>query len=109
MSKTYTEILNTTDPLRCNCVFYTRRRVPKLPFGLWTIGDKKKIINDHTPKIGSVAIMYCGMPWGHVGVITEIGKSHLTIEEANFKNCKITKRHGTTGDLMIIGYFNPEI
>jgi hypothetical protein len=107
MSKPYTQILNDTDPHKCNCVFYVRARVPKLPFGLWTITDKKKIVNDHTPKIGSVAIMYVGLPWGHVGIIKEVTEDHLTIEDANFKTCKITRRHGTSADLMIIGYFNP--
>jgi surface antigen len=52
--------------------------------------------------------MNVGMPWGHVGVVTEVGKEHITIEEANFKNCKITKRHDTSANLMIIGYFNPQ-
>ncbi len=99
--------MNATDPNRWNCVFYVRARVPKLPYGLWTIKDKKKIINDHTPKIGSVAIMNVGLPWGHVGIITKVGTRHLTIKEANFKYGKITERHGTTGDLKILGYFNP--
>jgi len=107
MSKPYTEILSTTDLLRCNCVFYARERVPKLPFGQWTIKDKKKICNDHTPKVGSIAIMNVGLPWGHFGVVKEVGSHHITIEEANFKNCKITKRHDTSANLMIIGYFNP--
>ena len=45
MSKPYLEILNATDPNKCNCVLFVRARVPKLPYGLWTIGNKKKIIN----------------------------------------------------------------
>ena len=108
MSKPFLEIVNVTDLQRCNCVFWTRSRVPKLPYGLWTIADKKKICNDHTPKIGSVAIMNCGLPWGHVGIVRKVGKQHLTIEEANFKSCKVTKRHDTSANLMIIGYFNPD-
>ena len=107
MSKPYIEILNTTDPNRKNCVFYVRARVPKLPYGMWTIRNKKAICNDNTPRKGSVAIMYVGLPWGHLGIITKVGKRHVTIKEANFKHGKITERHGTTADLMIIGYFNP--
>ena len=107
MSKKYTEILNVTDPNRWNCVKYVRARVPKLPYGLWTISDKKKIINDHTPRAGSVAIINCGLPWGHVALVKKVGSQHLTIEEANYKYGKITQRHGNTSDLKIIGYFNP--
>ena len=107
MSKKYTEILNATDPNKCNCVLYVRARVPQMPFGLWTIFDKKKIINDHTPRAGSVAIINVGLPWGHVALVKKVGTQHLTIQEANFKFCKITERHGNTADLKIIGYFNP--
>ena len=107
MSKPYLEILNATDPNKCNCVLFVRARVPKLPYGLWTIGNKKKIINDHTPREGSVAIMNVGLPWGHVGIIKKVGRNHLTIQEANYKFCKITERHGNTADLNIIGDFNP--
>jgi len=107
MSKPYIEIKNTTDPRRCNCVFYVRERVPNLPFGQWTIKDKKKICNDSIPRVGSVAIMYIGLPWGHCGIVKKVGKRHLTIQEANFRTCKITERHDTSANLMIIGYFNP--
>ena len=107
MSKKYVEILNTTDPNRWNCVLYVRARVPQMPFGLWTISNKKKIINDHTPRVGSVAIINVGLPWGHVALVKKVGSRHLTIKEANFKYGKITERHGTTADLKIIGYYNP--
>lgn len=104
-----TIVLNEKSALRYNCVKYARSLVPSLPYGLWTIGDKKKIINDKKSKIGSVAIMNVGLPWGHVGVV--IGKTgqgqFKTIREANFKMGKITERTGTTYELKILGYFNP--
>ena len=108
MSKNYTEILNVTDPNRWNCVKYARERCHKLPFKLWTISDKKKIINDNTPDKGSVAIMNTGLPWGHVGIIKKVGRNHLTIQEANYKAGKITERHGRAVDLKILGYLNPD-
>lgn len=108
MSKPFVEILNAIDPNRWNCVKYARARCHKLPYGLWTIGDKKKIVNDHTPKKNSVAIINAGLPWGHVAIVIRVGTRHLTIREANYKYGKITERHGTTADLKIIGYFNPE-
>lgn len=100
-------VINTTDKNRCNCVKWARDKVPNLPFGLWTIYDKKKIINSHKAKIGRVAIMNIALPWGHVGIVTGKGSNRIVIKEANYKFCKITERQGTEKDLSIIGYFNP--
>ena len=111
MSKKATtlEVLNATDPNRFNCVKYARTLIPSLPFGLWTIWDKKKIINSEKSKVGNIAIMKVGLPWGHVGVVTDRtgGGRYKTIQEANFRIGKITKRTGTSKDLKIIGYFDP--
>lgn len=104
-------VLSTTDKNRFNCVKWAREQVPELPFGLWTILNKKKIINSQTSKVGSVAIMNVGLPWGHVGVVvarTDSGK-YKTIKEANFKSGKITERQGTTTELKILGYFDPHL
>ncbi len=90
----------------CNCVLFARHYVPSLPFGLWTLGDKKKIINAYTPTVGNVAIMSVGL-WGHVGIVTGISGNIITIKEANYKTCKITERAGMATELKIIGYFNP--
>lgn len=105
-----TIVLNEKNDLRFNCVKYARTLVPSLPSGLWTIKDKKKIINDKKSKIGSVAIMNEGMPWGHVGVVIDrTGQGQFkTIREANYKMGKITERTGTTAELKILGYFNPK-
>lgn len=106
--KNYTLVLNATDKDRCNCVKWARQSAPKLPFGLWTIGDKKKIINSHTAKKGKVAIMNVGLPWGHVGIVYETHDDFIIIREANYKFCKITERAGTEKELKILGYFNPK-
>jgi len=107
MSKPYIKILNATDPNRCNCVKYARSKVPQLPFGLWTIFNKKKIINEKNPKRGFVAVISVGMPWGHCAVVRLDGKNHITIKEANYRTCKITERHDTEKNLKILGYFSP--
>jgi hypothetical protein len=107
MSKNYLLVLNKTDKNRWNCVLWAREKVPSLPFGLWTIKDKRKIINSNIAKAGSVAIINVGMPWGHVAVVAKVGSNHITIKEANFKYGKITERHGTEKDLKIVGYFKP--
>jgi len=105
MSKPYTKILNSNDPQRCNCVKYARKFCPSLPFGLWTIWNKKKIINTKNAKKGHVAIISTGLPWGHCAIVTEYYKDHITIREANYINCKITERHDTEKNLKILGYF----
>ena len=101
-------IINSVDKNRCNCVKWVRDRVPKLPFGLWTILDKKKIINAKNPKVGRVAIMNVGMPWGHVGIVHKLQGKEIIIREANYKMCKVTERQGTEAELKILGYFASE-
>lgn len=103
-------VLNDTDKNRYNCVLYARAQVPQLPFNLTSFAAKKKIINSTTSKIGSVAIMATGFPFGHVGVVvgrSEHGK-YKTIREANYRWGKITERTGTTESLGIVGYFDPK-
>lgn len=106
MSNNNLIILNCTDKNRCNCVKWVRDRVPRLPFGLWTINDKKKIINAKNPKKGRVAIMNVGLPWGHVGIVTDVKERKITIKEANYKFCKVTERQGTKSELKILGFFS---
>ena len=107
MSKYYLQVINNTDKNRFNCVKWLRNKVPKLPYGLWTIQSKIKIINSHKAKIGRVAIMNIGLPFGHLGIITGKGSDRIVIREANFKIGKITERQGTEKELKIIGYYNP--
>ncbi len=109
MSKFFIRVINTTDPNRYNCVKYVRARVPNLPFGQWTIWDKKKIINSHKAKIGRVAIMKVGLPWGHVGIVIGKEDDRIVIKESNFYCGKVTERQGTEKELKIIGYFNPKL
>ena len=107
MSKPYITNLKEKSIWKCNCVIWARSKVEKLPHGLWIIGDKKKIINDQIPQIGSVAILNVGMPWGHCAVVHRIGKNHITIREANYRTCRLTERHDSPLNLKIVGYFNP--
>jgi hypothetical protein len=108
MFKNYCLIINDTDPNRWNCVKYVRARVPNLPFGLWNIWNKIKIIDSHKAKVGRVAIIKTDTPWGHLAIITGKGSNRIVIQEANFKLGKITERQGTPEDLKIVGYFNPQ-
>ena len=101
-------VLNNTDKNRFNCIKWVRDRVQNLPYGLWTIWDKKKIIDTQTAKIGRVAIMNVGLPWGHVGIVTNVYDDLITIIEANYRAGKITQRYGTKEKLKILGFFNPQ-
>lgn len=105
MSEKYLIKISNTEKNRCNCVLWARSKVPSLPFGLWKMTDKNKIINSHKAKKGAVAIMSVGLPVGHVGIVKKVGKNHITIQEANFKSCWITERHDTEKALNITGYF----
>lgn len=98
-------VLNSTEKNRFNCVLWAREKKPNLPFGLWLIGDKIKIINSRLPQIGAVAVMNCGLPWGHLGIVKDFKNGMIVINEANFKIGKITERAGTAADLKILGYF----
>jgi len=99
-------VLNNTEKNRFNCVLWARGKKPNLPFGLFTLCDKIMIINSYTPRIGSVAVMNVGLPWGHLGIVKSFENGMLTIQEANFKLGKITERWGTFEDLKILGFFN---
>jgi len=91
----------------CNCVFYARDKVPGLPYGLITLGDKKCIINTQDPQEGDVAIMAIG-EYGHVGVVIDVlDDSEVKIKEANYKSCRKTIRIGTEREMSIIGYWSP--
>lgn len=103
----YMKILEN-EPQRFNCVLFARRYVPKLPYGLWTLGDKRKIINASKPKVGSVAVINAG-PWGHVAVVTTVwGNGMVTIKEANYKTGRITERRDIPVKLKIEGYYQPK-
>ena len=108
MSSPYTKILSRINPLGYNCVFYARSKVKSLPTGLWTFADKVRIINKKYPKKGDVAIIQTNQQWGHVAVVTHVGKMHVTIQEGNWQTGKITERHGTPASLRIAGYFHPK-
>jgi hypothetical protein len=99
----------------CNCVLYVRCKwVPSLPYGLNTLADKKAIVNSATPTVGSAAIMNVGA-YGHVAYVTAVKKDtrgnviSITVDEANYKSCKIGQRTGSPASMKVIGYYRPGI
>lgn len=105
MSIPYIKVLSTKHLLGKNCVLWARTKQPRLPFGLWTLKDKTKIINKWKPKEGDVAIIRTTEKEGHVAMVAKVGKSHITIQEANWISGAITERHGSALKLNIVGYF----
>lgn len=100
------------------CVAYARSRAPGLPSGLFSMADKRRIINANKCKAGSVAIISYGSV-GHVAYVEKCDrdgkKEGITIVEANWKAGKITKRKASSSDglraaereLGIEGYWQP--
>ena len=93
----------------CNCVLYARTLVPSLPRGLFTLQNKKNIINSYTPSKGAVAVIDSGHEWGHVAVVTDVSSdgTTVTIQESNWGRCRIGSRTGSPQRLNILGYFQP--
>jgi len=91
----------------CNCVLYARRKAKEcgveVPYGLWTLWNKKRIINTQKAKKGRVAIMAEGF-WGHLGMVYRVKGEKIYIVEANYYRCKKSKRRGKRGELKILGY-----
>ena len=93
--------------LACNCVKYARSRMPWLPTSLTTYTEKKNAITTKTAAVGSIAVMPgSSSKYGHVAYVSAVGNDGtITIDEANWVECKIT-----TGvkvkpvDRKIVGY-----
>ncbi len=89
----------------CNCVTWVRcAKASWLPYGLFTLADKKRVMNSSSADPGKVAVHNIYYPYGHVSYITKVKGSTIYIEEANYSRCKVTKRSGSKSNLKIIGY-----
>lgn len=90
---------------KCNCVLWVRNcRASWLPTGMTYIWEKKSKINTQTPKKGRVPVMNIYYPYGHVGYITKVKDSKITIEEANYKSCKVSTRTDKPSNMKVVGY-----
>jgi len=94
--------------VRCNCVLYAKQQVPSLPTGLWTLQNKRRIINSRQPSAGAVAIIDNKVRSGHLAVVRAVNPDGtVTIEESNWGGCGIRFRTNTPAKLNILGYFKP--
>ena len=110
-----TEYDGLTNDIKSNCVAFARYMVPNLPSGLYSIGDKRAIINTYSPAVGSIAITYGNNPDGSVNYDTEVG--HVAYVEAvngdqittlnGGWGIHIERITGTAAEQGIIGYWSP--
>lgn len=81
---------------RYNCVTYARWLQPALPYGLFSLADKKAIIKSSSPKKNSVAIINVGNSVGHVAYVADVDDSgssrSITLYEANYPSGVERKR-----------------
>lgn len=100
------------------CVSYARNIVPDLPSGLWSLDDKKKVINVSKnellkgPQVGDALMIATSTPEGHVAVINAVlpdGK--VRVSESNYdKNQTIdNSREVSLSDKNILGAYRGQI
>lgn len=106
------------EPHADNCVFFARKRVPSLPYGLQTWQGKLNVVNSRRPEPGSVAMIRIThgayKDVGHVAIVEAVSDNSLTIIEGNYVSGTVTRRTATGRDLadaerqlFIVGYFSP--
>jgi hypothetical protein len=100
------------------CTEFARSLVRRLPGNLYSFADKRAIINDRTPRVGSVAIIEVPSgqfaPYGHVAVVEEVTSNSITVAESHFGGAFSERRRAVGRDLAdaeaqlrIVGYFRP--
>ncbi len=106
-----TTIEEYADPREC--VDYARSRVGSLPRGLFSLDDKRNIINSNRPQRGSIAVMR-ESAYGHVAYVEEVTSTSITVSETNYRSGRYTRRRAVGRDtndaaqqLRILGYFRP--
>ena len=105
----YERVTNTSN--LHNCVFFTRKLVPNLPYGLTTFQNKKNIINSQMAEKGAVAIVQTENIYGHVSYVEKVQGSLITTIDANWKyqgRIHIVRRTGTKEQLHIVGFYIPK-
>lgn len=100
------------DRPECNCVKYARSQVLQLPGDLFTLAQKRAVMNHAFPRVGSVAVHDIFGDVGHVSVVRNVkvnsnGSLTATVQEGNYKSGYITTRTDTVDALKIVAYFDP--
>lgn len=94
-----------------NCVAFARYKVPSLPGGLYTLQDKKNIINSHTPMAGAIAITSGNSSAGHVAYVESVSGANVVTLNGGFSGSGLTghivRITGTESEQGILGYWYP--
>lgn len=94
--------------VKADCVAFARYMVPSLPGGLYSLEDKKKIINSYTPKVGAIAITKGNSSYGHVAYVEAVNGSQITTLNGGWeKKIHIGRYTATASAQGIIGYWYP--
>ena len=100
------------------CVDYARNIVPTLPSGLYTLDDKKKIMNvdksgvTSSPQVGDALVIDTGKTAGHVAVINKImGNGQVQISESNWdlKGTINNNRVINVNDKNVLGAYRSDV
>lgn len=98
-------IVNQLHLQPCNCVLTARKFNSDLPRGLYSLSQKKRIINSDEPTIGATVITNEGNWTGHAATVIGIDNETITLLEANYKRCKVTTRVLDKDSKKIVGYY----
>lgn len=90
----------------CNCVLTARVFNTDLPRGLYSLSQKKRIINSKEPTIGATVITNEGNWTGHAATVVGVTEDTVTLLEANYKRCKVTTRVLDKDSKKIVGYYS---
>ncbi len=93
---------------KANCVAFARYKVPSLPGGLWTLEDKKNIINCKVAKAGVIAITKGSTSAGHVAYVETVNGNQITTLNGGYDTGTYIERiTGTESEQGILGYWYP--
>lgn len=97
---------NLSADIKSSCVAFARYKVPSLPSGLWTLQDKKNIINSYTPKVGAIAITTGNSSAGHIAYVEAVNGSQITTLNGGWEDGTHIGRYTATAAAQgIIGYW----
>ena len=89
----------------CSCVSYVQSRRPDLGTG-W--GTPYRYAQNHSgsqlPWVGAVVIRKEGAVW-HVSYVEAVHAAVIEVSEANYENCRLTRRTLPALDGLTVGYF----
>ncbi len=95
--------------VKSNCVAFARYKVPSLPGGLYTLDDKKAIINGYVAKVGAIAITTGNSSYGHVAYVESVSGTQVTTLNGGWQDGTHIGRWTASESVQgIVGYWYPD-